>query len=117
MIERGGHGSLGERSIGAGYTARRARLPCKVMQRYAIRFDTAYAVLSRAVFLPPSGARLELDGAEVRVRMSWAFRATFPRSAVMSAVESWKRSGGILNPIVAIIGMRLQFESCRTGHC
>ncbi len=55
--------------------------------RFPIRFDPWYRALSRAVLLPPSHAFVELDGDEVRVRMAWAFRARFPRSAVASVTE------------------------------
>ena len=52
--------------------------------RFAIRFDPWYRALSRGALLPPSDAFVEVDGGEVRVRMAWAFRAAFPRSAVAS---------------------------------
>ncbi len=52
--------------------------------RFPIRFDRWYRALSRGVLLPPSDAFVEVDGGEVRVRMAWAFRARFPRSAVAS---------------------------------
>ncbi len=59
--------------------------------RFAIRFDPAYRALSRAVLLPPSDAFVEVDVDEVRVRMAWAFRARFPRSAVASATAHRRR--------------------------
>ncbi len=52
--------------------------------RYPISFDRWYALLSSLLGLPPSAAYLELDGAQVEVRMGWAFRSRFPRSAVGS---------------------------------
>ena len=52
--------------------------------RFPIRFDRVYGALSAALFLAPSSAYVELDVSEVRVRMGWAFRARFPRSAVAS---------------------------------
>jgi hypothetical protein len=52
--------------------------------RFLIRFDPWYGALSLLLGLPPSGAFLEFDGAEVEVRMGWAFRSRFPRSAVAS---------------------------------
>jgi hypothetical protein len=55
------------------------------MARFPISFDRWYAVLSSLLGLPPSAAYVALDGAEVEVRMSWAFRARFPRSAVASS--------------------------------
>lgn len=52
--------------------------------RFAISFDPWYAALSRLLGLPPASAYVEIDGANVHVRMAWAFRSTFPRSAVVS---------------------------------
>ena len=57
-------------------------------QRFPIRFDDWYRVLSTALFLPPSSAYVEVDGDEVHVRMGWAFRARFPRAAITSATET-----------------------------
>ncbi|HEV8337576.1 MAG TPA: hypothetical protein VGR67_14275 [Candidatus Polarisedimenticolia bacterium] len=51
---------------------------------FPIRFDPWYRVLSKIVLLPPSRSTLEVEGGEVRVRMGWAFRARFPRSAIVS---------------------------------
>lgn len=59
--------------------------------RFPIRFDRAYAALSRAVLLPPSDACVEVDGDEVRVRMAWAFRARFPRAAVRAVRDVARR--------------------------
>ncbi len=56
-------------------------------RRFPIRFDAAYSLLFRALLIPPSDSFLELDGDEVRVRMAWAFRARFPRSAVRSVAR------------------------------
>lgn len=53
--------------------------------RFPIRFDAAYRLLSSAVLIPPSDSYIEIDGTEVYVRMAWAFRTRFPRSAVASA--------------------------------
>lgn len=50
--------------------------------RFPLSFDRWYGALSGLLGLPPSTAYVELDGAEVRVRMGWAFRARFPRSAI-----------------------------------
>jgi hypothetical protein len=52
--------------------------------RFPIRFDGAYRLLSSAVLIPPSDSFVEVDGDQVYVRMAWAFRARFPRSAVTS---------------------------------
>ena len=53
-------------------------------QRFPILFDEWYGILSRALFLPPANSYVEVDGHKVCVRMSWAFRSCFPRSAVVS---------------------------------
>ena len=60
-------------------------------RRFPIRFDRWYAVLSSALFLPPASSYVEVSGNEVLVRMSWAFRARFPRSAVGSVREMESR--------------------------
>ncbi len=59
--------------------------------RFPIRFDRAYRLLSRAVFLPPDDSFVEVDGDEVRVRMGWGFRARFPRSSVVSVTGARRR--------------------------
>jgi hypothetical protein len=41
--------------------------------------------MSSVLGLPPSNAYVALDAAHVEVRMGWAFRARFPRSAIASA--------------------------------
>jgi len=56
-------------------------------QRFPIRFDTWYGVLSRLLLLPPADSYVEVDSREVRVRMSWAFRTCFPKTAVVSVSE------------------------------
>ncbi len=55
--------------------------------RFQIRFDPAYRVLSTALLLRPSDSYVEVEDDDVRVRMGWAFRARFPRSAVHSVAE------------------------------
>ena len=50
--------------------------------RFAIRFDPAYRALSTVLLIPPASSFVELGEREVHVRMAWAFRARFPRSAV-----------------------------------
>jgi hypothetical protein len=52
--------------------------------RFPITFDRWYGVFSSLLGLPPSTAYVEIDGAQVEVRMGWAFRSRFPRSAVAS---------------------------------
>jgi hypothetical protein len=58
-----------------------------VTTRFPIRFDPWYRALSTALFLSPSRSYVEVLGEEVAVRMSWGFRARFPKSAVVSAAE------------------------------
>lgn len=60
-------------------------------QRFAIRFDQWYRVLSTALFLPPSSAYVEVDGDDVYVRMGWAFCSRFSRRAIASASETHAR--------------------------
>lgn len=57
-------------------------------QRFQIKFDTWYRILSSALFLPPSSSYLEVKGEEIHVQMSWAFRSRFPKSAIASATEN-----------------------------
>ena len=59
--------------------------------RFPIRFDSWYRVLSSALLLLPSDSFVEIESGEVRVRMGWAFRARFPRSAVASASDFGKK--------------------------
>jgi len=60
-------------------------------QRFPIRFDEWYGVLSSALFLPPANSYVEVDSQQVRVQMSWAFRSCFPRAAVVSVTEAHER--------------------------
>ena len=57
-------------------------------QRFPIRFDGWYRVLSTALFLRPSRSYVVVDGDNIEVRMGWAFRARFPRAAIVSAAEA-----------------------------
>ncbi len=56
--------------------------------RFPILFDEWYAILSRVLFIPPANSCVEVDSRQVSVRMSWAFRACFPRQAVVSVAHS-----------------------------
>jgi hypothetical protein len=59
-------------------------------RRIPILFDRWYAVLSGALGLAPSSSYLQLTDDVVHVRMGWAFRAAFPRSAVASTeIAGW----------------------------
>jgi hypothetical protein len=60
-------------------------------QRFPIRFDPWYSILSSALFLPPVNSYVEVNDEEVQVRMGWAFRSHFPRTAVALAVETHER--------------------------
>lgn len=53
-------------------------------QRFAIRFDAGFRWLFTLLLLPPSASYVEVGADEVRVRMSWAFRARIPRWTVAS---------------------------------
>jgi hypothetical protein len=53
--------------------------------RFPISFDSWYRVLSSLLVLPPSSAYVAVGREQVEVRMGWAFRSRFPRSAIASA--------------------------------
>jgi len=55
--------------------------------RFPISFDGWYRVLSSAVGLLPSRSYVSIDPEQVEVRMGWAFRSRFSRSAVESAAQ------------------------------
>jgi hypothetical protein len=55
-----------------------------VVGRFPISFDHWYRVLSSLVGLPPSSSYLDLHDEHAHVRMGWAFRSHFPRSAIVS---------------------------------
>lgn len=57
-------------------------------RRFPLRFESAYGALSSLLFIRPSRSFVEVDDAVVRVHMAWAFRATFPRSAVASVARA-----------------------------
>lgn len=60
-------------------------------RRFPILFDPWYRALSAAVGIPPARSWIEVDAQGVQVRMAWAFRARFPRSAVASALRVERR--------------------------
>ena len=60
-------------------------------QRFPIRFDRWFRGLSTAVLLPPAASWLDVGEREVEVRMGYAFRARFPRSAVRTADRRRRR--------------------------
>ena len=51
---------------------------------FPISFDPWYRALSSVLGLLPSKSFVSIDDAEIEVRMAWAFRSRFPRSAVRS---------------------------------
>jgi hypothetical protein len=51
-------------------------------QRFPIRFDSAYRVLSSILFLVPSASYLEIANGRVHARMGWVFRTVFPLASV-----------------------------------
>jgi len=59
--------------------------------RFPIKFETAYALLSRALFISPADSYVEIDDGRVSVRMAWAFRATFDRSSIRGTSPLGKR--------------------------
>jgi hypothetical protein len=59
--------------------------------RFPIRFDTAFRALCRVIFLSPDEAHVDVANDLVRVQFAWAFRATFPRSAVATTSVSSER--------------------------
>ena len=69
----------------------------KMTKRFQIYFDPWYRVLSFLVGIPPSGSYIEFSEDQVKVRMSWAFRSRFPRSAVseVSVVSKKPLSRGV----------------------
>ena len=64
---------------------------------FPISFEFWYRILSFAVGLPPSGAYVKLSEDRIEVRMGWAFRSGFSRSAVkyVSAINKKPLSRGV----------------------
>ena len=61
------------------------------VNRFAIKFEPAYALLSRALFISPDDSYVEIEDARVSVRMAWAFRSNFDRSVVRGASALGRR--------------------------
>jgi hypothetical protein len=59
--------------------------------RFPITFERWYRVISIAVGLLPSSSYVHVGGEQVEVRMGWAFRSRFPRSAVVSVSQLGRR--------------------------
>jgi len=51
-------------------------------QRFYISFDRSYGILSSLLLLRPADSYVEVDDLEVYVKMGWAFRSHFPKSAI-----------------------------------
>jgi hypothetical protein len=54
----------------------------RVPARFPIRFDNLYGLLSKALTIFPDNSFVDVTDRDVSVRMGWAFRAKFPRSAI-----------------------------------
>jgi hypothetical protein len=50
--------------------------------RFPIKFEPAYALVSRMLLISPADSYVEIADGRVSVRMGWAFRSTFQRSVV-----------------------------------
>ena len=62
-----------------------------IQQRFPVKFDKWYKILSSALFLFPSSSYVDVDGEEVRVQMEWAFRSCFAKAAIVSAAETHEK--------------------------
>ena len=60
-------------------------------RRFPVSFDGWYAVLSTSLGLPPASAYVVVGDTEIHVRMGWAFRSTFSRTAVASTYMPERR--------------------------
>ena len=67
------------------------------MPSFAISFDEGYLPLAERLRLGPSASRVTVDGDRVTVKMGWAFRTRFRRSAIagVSLDESNPDSRGV----------------------
>jgi hypothetical protein len=65
--------------------------------RFPIRFEPWFRALSSALLILPSASYVEVDERDVVVRMAWAFRARFPRTAVKAVAprSAWVLSRGV----------------------
>ena len=55
--------------------------------RFPIRYGKPWSWLLTVLLLPARLAYISINGDTVKVRMSWAFRAKFPKSSVMEVVN------------------------------
>ena len=77
--------SRGRGEASAGRAAYTSPVPGVGPSQFPIRFDAWYRAVSTALFLRPASSFVLVDDDTVSVQMSWAFRARFPRSAVVAA--------------------------------
>ena len=61
------------------------------MPRFPIAYNRPMRVLAGTLGLGPRGAWIDIDGADVEVRMGWAFRARFTRASITAAARSDRR--------------------------
>ncbi|MGH7297044.1 MAG: hypothetical protein ACRELB_19055, partial [Polyangiaceae bacterium] len=59
--------------------------------RFPIRFEPAFRLLCKGIFLAPDDAHLDIGEDLVHVRFAWGFRSTFPRSSVASTAVYARR--------------------------
>ncbi len=59
--------------------------------RFPIRFDPAFRILCKTIFLSPDEAHVDVADHLVSVKFSWAFRTAFPRSSIASTSVYPKR--------------------------
>lgn len=62
------------------------------MARIPIAYNRPMSLLLGALGLGARGAWIDIDDAEIEVRMGWAFRARFPRSSIRAAARSDRRA-------------------------
>jgi hypothetical protein len=62
--------------------------------RFPIKYSKFWSLLLRSLLIPPRFAYLEIDGNNVRVRMSYAFRSRFSRGDISGV--------GTHRPVVSI---------------
>ncbi|MBR8830376.1 MAG: hypothetical protein N5P05_003472 [Chroococcopsis gigantea SAG 12.99] len=60
------------------------------VRRFPISFDVWYVGLSSFLLMPPGASYVEVDREWVKVRMAWAFRSKFSRSAITSVTVAQK---------------------------
>jgi hypothetical protein len=96
MAETGEPYATARREVLKEHPADRSRVPLPDTKRFAISYRENWleTVLNGALRLRPDASGVEVDPAEVRVRMGWAFRLDVPRAAIRSASRSQARLRG-----------------------